>query len=178
MTPQRLALAIATVLVGLSAGFFFTYEASVTLALADVSDVTYVEAFQAVNDTVRNPAFGLVFFGSIPAIAIAIAVNWTSVSTAPRVLLGAALPLYLAGLIVTGTGNVPLNEDLADPGALTPAVAAEARAGFEDSWNQLNLLRALAIGTSFAALVGAGILIPAAGAKLNGRPAIDETASL
>lgn len=178
MTPQRLALVIATLLVGLSAGFFFTYEASVTVALAQVGDVTYVEAFQAINDTVRNPAFGLVFFGSIPAIAIAIAVNWNTVSTAPKVLLGAALVLYLVGLLVTGTGNVPLNEDLADAGALTPAVAAEARADFEDSWNRLNLLRALAIGASFAALAGASMLVPAAGAKQNRRPAIDETASL
>ncbi len=155
----RLALLLATVLTGLSAGFFFTYEASVTLALADVSDVTYVETFQAVNETVRNPAFGIVFFGSMPALILAIAVNWKSTAPIPRALMTAALPLYLAGLIITGTGNVPLNEDLAAVEVTSPAVAAEARADFEDDWNQLNLLRSLAIGASFAATATTTLLV-------------------
>ena len=73
-----MTLLLATILVGLSAGFFFTYEASVTLGLAEVSDVAYVETFQAINETVRNPAFGIVFFGSIPAMALAIAMSWTT----------------------------------------------------------------------------------------------------
>lgn len=178
MRPNRLAVVFATLLVGLSAGFFFTYEASVTLALADVGDVTYVESFQAINETVRNPAFGLVFFGSIPAIAIAIALNWRSLSSVPRGLFAAALPLYLVGLMITGVGNVPLNDELADYGELTPALAAEARSDFESSWNGLNLLRALAIGASFTALAGASMLIPTIADKRNDRRPISETASL
>lgn len=152
----RITHLLATVLVGLSAGFFFTYEASVTLGLAEVSDLAYVETFQAINETVQNPAFGIVFFGSIPAIGLAIAANWKSAGQVPRILLAAALPLYLAGLIVTGTGNVPLNNDLADYGNLTPETSSQARADFEDDWNQLNLLRTLLIGASFTALAAAG----------------------
>lgn len=159
--PPRLALLVATTLAGLSAGFFFTYEASVTLGLAEVSDVAYVETFQTINETVRNPAFGIVFFGSIPAIALAIAANWKSVTPIPRLILAAALPLYLTGLLITGTGNVPLNNELADVDNITPATAAAARAEFEDEWNQLNLLRAVAFGSSFACLATAGILVPA-----------------
>ena len=161
MHLTRFAVLVATILVGLSAGFFFSYEASVTLGLADVSDVAYIEAFQAINETVRNPAFGLVFFGSIPAIALAITANWKTISPVPRILLAAALPLYLTGLIITGTGNVPLNNDLADVENISPATAAEARAEFEDEWNQLNLLRTLSVGASFACLATASILIPA-----------------
>ncbi|MEZ5382036.1 MAG: anthrone oxygenase family protein [Microthrixaceae bacterium] len=160
MGLNRFGLGVATVLVGLSAGFFFTFEASVTLGLADVSDVTYVETFQAINETVRNPAFGLVFFGSIPAIFLAVAANWRTSSRAARILLAAALPLYLAGLAITGTGNVPLNNDLAEVATITPEAAATARAGFEDDWNELNLLRTLAIGASFASLAAAGIAVP------------------
>ncbi len=161
MSLTRLALVLATVLVGLSAGFFFTYEASVTLGLANVSDTAYVETFQAINETIRNPAFGLVFFGSIPAIALAIAANWKTMSPVPRMLLAAALPLYLTGLMITGTGNVPLNNDLADVEEITPATAAGARAEFEDDWNRLNLLRSITIGASFACLATTSILSPA-----------------
>lgn len=171
----RLALLLATVLTGLSAGFFFTYEASVTLALAEVSDVTYVETFQAINETVRNPAFGIVFFGSIPALIVAIAVNWKSTALIPRALMTAALPLYLAGLIITGTGNVPLNEDLAAVEVTSPAVAAEARADFEDGWNQLNLLRSLALGASFAAMATTTLLVRS-GTEDGGSTAVGQTA--
>ncbi len=181
MTPQRLTLVVATLLVGLSAGFFFAYEASVTLGLARVGDVAYVESFQAINETVRNPAFGLVFFGSIPAIAVAVVVNWKSTAQPQRILLAAALPLYLVGLLITGIGNVPLNDDLADLKQLTPAIAAEARADFEADWNRLNLMRALAIGASFATLAGAGMFVSSSGDNRDNRydrHSIGETASL
>lgn len=159
----RLALLVATVLVGLSAGFFFTYEASITLGLAEVSDVAYVQTFQSINETVRNPAFGIVFFGSIPAIALAIAMNWRRSPLFARILLCAAAPLYLLGLMITGTGNVPLNNDLADVVNTTPEAAALARAAFEDDWNRLNLLRAIAVGASFAALAAASLFPERAG---------------
>lgn len=187
MTPQRITLVVATVLVGVSAGFFFTYEASVTLGLAEVGDLAYVETFQAINRTVRNPAFGLVFFGSVPAVMIAIAANWKTIRRIPRVLLTAALPLYLIGLVITGTGNVPLNNDLAEYEVLTPEIAAEARDDFEDDWNRLDLLRAIAIGASFTALAGASVLVsggagkqaePGKSEKQSERSPIGETASL
>ena len=76
MTAPKLSLLVAVILCGLSAGSFYTYEASVTLGLADVDDSTYVTAFQALNDNVRNPAFGIMFFGSLPAIGAALAFNW------------------------------------------------------------------------------------------------------
>lgn len=152
------ALGIATILVGLAAGFFFTYEASVTLGLAEVSDAAFVETFQALNSTIQNPAFGIVFFGSIPAIAIAVALNWRTASASRRVLLGAALPLYLSALLITGAGNVPLNNDLAEVTNLDEASSAPARAAFEDDWNAFNLARTLAVGASFTSLVAAGQL--------------------
>lgn len=158
MSGPRLTLLAATVFVGLSAGFFFTYEVSVTLGLAEVDDTTYVETFRAINDTIRNPVFGVVFFGSIPAIVVAIAANWSSMPPIGRALVAAALPLYLVGLIVTAAGNVPLNDDLADVGTITPTVAATAREDFEDEWNRLNLIRALAVGASFAALAAGGLI--------------------
>lgn len=157
----RLVWLTATLLVGLSAGFFFTYEASVTLGLARVSDTAYVETFQQINETVRNPAFGIVFFGSLPAIALALVAAWRTAPSAARVFLLVALALYVTGVAITGAGNVPLNNDLADVDDLSPARASAARAEFEDDWNRLNLLRALAIGASFASLTAAGLFLSA-----------------
>lgn len=145
-------MTVAVLLVGLSAGFFFTYEASVTLALAEVDDVTYVKSFQAINDTISNPYFAIVFFGSIPAIGAALAVHWRSGRHLVRGLTAAALVLYLAAIAITGTGNVPLNEDLAAVEEITAATAAAARSAFEEDWNRLNLARTLAVVGSFAAL--------------------------
>lgn len=154
MTVARGTIAVATLLVGLSAGFFFTYQVSVTRGLAEVDDIAYVTTFQAINDTVRNAWFAVVFFGSVPAIAAAAVANWRG-GGARRWLVCGALPLYVAGLAVTATKNVPLNDELAEARPI-PAAAAKARTDFEDDWNRFNLVRTMAIGASFATLVAAG----------------------
>ena len=86
-TLSRSALLGATVLAGLSAGFFYTYEASVTLGLAEVGDLTYVETFRAINDTIKNPVFRVVFFGSMPALALAAFANWQAATAVRRAML-------------------------------------------------------------------------------------------
>ncbi len=158
LTGARLTMILAITLVGLSAGFFVAYISSVTRGLADVSDVTYVETFKALNESVRNPLFALIFFGSVPALIVALAVNWSTATTPRRVLMAAALPLYLAVIAITGTGNVPLNNELADVVVTSPADATAARANFEDDWNRSNLARTIAVVCSFAALASAAVL--------------------
>jgi len=64
----------------------------VTVGLGEVDDRTYVATFQAINDTIQNPAFGLVFFGAVPALVAALALNWRSPSVV-RWLLVAAFAL-------------------------------------------------------------------------------------
>lgn len=154
MSARRVTSVLAVVLVGLSAGFFFAYEASVTLGLADVDDVTYVHTFQSINETVSNVWFGVVFFGSIPAIGAALAANWRA-GRISRTLLAAAFGLYIVGVAITGAGNVPLNDDLADAGVVTVDTAPAARQAFEEDWNRLNLTRTLVFIASFAALAAA-----------------------
>jgi uncharacterized membrane protein len=151
MSVQRVTLVIAILLLGLSAGFFFSYAASVTLGLAQVDDITYVRTFQAINDAVTNAWFGVVFFGSIFALGAAVAANW-SAGRSMRALTGIALALYLTGVAITGIGNVPLNDELATVTVLTAQSAEVARQAYEAEWNRLNLARTLSIGASFAAL--------------------------
>ena len=123
MTLRRTTSILAVLLVGLSAGFFFAYEVSVTLGLAEVDDVTYVRAFQAINDRVSNAGFAIAFFGSIPALGAAVASHWRAGRTA-QVLTAGALAAYVIGVAITGVGNVPLNDDLADVVDITPATAS------------------------------------------------------
>lgn len=145
----------ATVLTGLSAGFFYAYESSVTRALVEVDDLTYVRTFQAINDTIQNPLFGLVFFGSLPALLVASALQREQTWSPKRLLLTLAPVLYVIGMAITVTGNVPLNDELAAVDSSTVVAAAEARDTFEDDWNRLNGYRAIAFFGSFAAMAAA-----------------------
>ena len=145
----RITLILATVLTGLSAGFFYTYEASVTLGLAEVGDLAYVETFQAINATIRNPAFGPIFFGPMPALAVAAMANWRTSSSTTRGLLLGALGFYVATVLITMSGNVPLNNELAEVTELTPVAASAARAAFESDWNRLNLIRTITVTVGF-----------------------------
>lgn len=156
-TTARVALALAVIGSGLMAGFFFAYQWSVLLGLDRVDDVTYVETFRAINDTIRNAYFGVAFFGTLPALVVALFLNR---GRHPRaaLLAGAAL-LYLIALGITFFGNIPLNDELAAYDEITPAIAATAREDFEGPWNDLNLLRTLAaIGA--LALAAAATLAP------------------
>lgn len=148
------SLAIATTLAGLSAGFFFTYQISVTRGLAIVDDTTYVESFQAINATVRNAPFAVVFFGTVPAIGIAMAML-RSATRATRALLTTALILAIAVVVITFAGSVPLNEELALVTDLDQA--SDARATFETTWNRLNLARTIASIGAAGALATAAV---------------------
>ncbi len=150
----------ATFLVGLAAGFFYTYEASITPALAEVDDLTYVTTFQSINETIRNPVFGTVFFGSIVALAVAVVANWNA-DRRTRMLVGAAAALYLATVVITVTANVPLNNELGELVDVSVDSASGARADFEADWNRFNLIRTLPVVASFLCL----IVLPFLGGK-------------
>lgn len=151
----RAVLLVSTVLTGMFAGFFFTYSASVVLGLDRVDDLTYVRTFQAINDTIRNPAFAIVFFGSIPAAAAALALNRHNRTV--RRLTTAGLLLILSVAAITFAGSVPLNNELATYVDLDAATAAIARSDFESTWNLLNLARSILATLAAMALAGASI---------------------
>lgn len=153
-TPQATHV-VATVLSGLSAGFFYAYESSVTRGLAELDDIGYVRAFQAINETIQNPLFGLVFFGALPVLLVANALHRERAWSPKRLLLALAPMLYVIGMAITATGNVSLNDELAEVNASDPATAAEAREAFEDDWNRLNGYRTMAFVGSFAAAAAA-----------------------
>ena len=141
-------LLVAALVTGLAAGFFWTYQFSVIRGLAIVDDRTYVETFRAINATIRNAWFGIVFFGAIPILTMALVFNW-STTRARRALIGAGLAGYVAAFAITAIGNVPLNDELAEH-TTTDAVSFDmARQQFEGSWNDLNLIRTIASIVAF-----------------------------
>ncbi|WP_448952767.1 anthrone oxygenase family protein [Labrys neptuniae] len=135
---------IAAVGSGLVAGIFFAFSNFVMPALARVAPASGISVMQAINITVINPGFMLVFMGTaVLCLGLALGSwfwlgDWTG-----KVLLAASL-IYLVGSIgVTMALNVPLNDAIA---AVQPetAQAAEFWQRFLTDWTFWNSVRTAA----------------------------------
>lgn len=146
---RTLALAV-TLLAGLSAGFFVTWEISVVRGLARLDDPGYVSAMNAFNDTVRTPWFATVYFGTAVLAVLALAVRIRRVDRSTALLAVGAL-IYVGGVIaLTAMVNLPLNAELGRTRSADPALAAAARAAYEGPWRNANLVRVMASCAAFA----------------------------
>lgn len=151
MFAYQTSASLATLLLGLMAGFFFAFSIDVAPAMVSLSASSYIEAQQWINRVVRNLGFGGVYFGSVisafvPAVLALrasrrrLALAWVSV----------ALVYFVAVFWVTRSINVPINDALAlwNPHA-PPANWADLR----DRWNEANLWRTLASAACFVAAI-------------------------
>ncbi|HRE20555.1 MAG TPA: DUF1772 domain-containing protein [Rhabdaerophilum sp.] len=147
----------ATLLFGLIAGFFYTYDVSVMRGFARLSDADFISAMQAVNATVRNPAFGVSFFGAAILSLLAAFLHWRQFTTPKGMLiLLAALSYLLGALFLTVAINVPLNQWLAAQGpAVLMADAGAIRVQYEGDWVFWNLVRMLASLIAFLLMTAA-----------------------
>ena len=69
--PIKTIILLATViLTGLSAGLFYAWQVSVIPGTKKVFDHTYIEVMQSINRAILNPAFFLIFFGSLFLLSI------------------------------------------------------------------------------------------------------------
>ena len=136
-------------------GIFFAFSSFVMKALAGLPSSEGIAAMQSINSVVLNRSFLGVFIGtallSLGAIGVALA-GWSRPS-AQFFLAGAIL--YLVGtFLVTGLGNVPLNDQLAKVSANDPG-ALELWAHYLHRWTAWNHVRTLAaIGTALLYLLG------------------------
>ncbi len=119
-----IAIILATLGSALISGVFFAFSSFVMKALARVPSAKGIAAMQSINVAVLNPSFLGVFMGTAATsllVAVLAVTAWDTVS-APWLVGGASL--YLVGtFLVTGLGNVPLNDELArvqpnDPAAM------------------------------------------------------------
>lgn len=147
------AITVVTALgCGLSAGVFFAFSSFVMPALDRLAPAQGVAAMQQLNKTAVGPLFMTVLFGS--ALACAGLVVWAIARwgdpAAPWLVAGGVL--YVVGaVLITGGGNVPLNDALAplDPAS---AQAAAKWADYVPDWSLWNHLRTLCCLGGAAAL--------------------------
>lgn len=149
-------LTVATVAMGLIAGFFYAYACSVMIGLAEVDDHTFITTMQWINATVRNGWFAASFFGVLPLTAIAVLLHLRRGTRAVLPWTVAALVSYAAAFAITLGISVPLNETLAaaGPPSMIPDPAA-VRAAYEDVWVAWNIVRTLASTVALACLTRA-----------------------
>ena len=140
----------AVVLTGLSAGFFYAWSVSVIPGTKKVVNVTYLETMQSINQAIINPAFFIIFFGSLLFLSISSVYQFNTSNTTFWFMLMASV-FYLIGTVgVTALGNVPLNNQLAALNLIemSPQKLLEFRNFYENNWNRLHLIRTIfAVGS-------------------------------
>jgi uncharacterized membrane protein len=144
-TPLLLAALVAA---GLQAGTYYVWTCGVMPGLARTDDRTFVNTMNHVNQAILNPAFLATFVGT-PLLAAA-ALTVSTAQTRPWTI--AALVAAIATVVVTGAGNVPLNEALRAATTAPEADLAAARAAFESAWVRCNGIRTLTATAALAAL--------------------------
>jgi uncharacterized membrane protein len=126
---------------GLVGGIFFAFSTFVMGALARLPAPQGIAAMQSINIVVINPVFMAAFMGTAAlCIVVAAGALFGWAGPHPTLALAGAV-LYLVGnIVVTMTGNVPLNNALA---AIDPASAEGAAvwARYLSSWTTWNHVR-------------------------------------
>ena len=147
---KTLILGGAVLLTGLSSGLFYGWSVSVIPGTKKVPDLTYLATMQSINRAILNPAFFLVFFGSMLLLGISTLYEYRECGWFFALIL-AATTLYLFGTVgVTGLGNVPLNNQLEALKIEEMSVEKlkDFRRFYETRWNRLHLIRTLfAVGS-------------------------------
>lgn len=141
-TLLTIATVVAIVCSALIGGIFFAFSNFIMKALERVPSAEGIRAMQTINVTVLNPGFLGVFMGTAVVgliLAIAAIAGWGSAHS--PYLLGGGVA-YIGGTwLVTGIGNVPLNNKLA---VVKPddAESAEVWEQYVQNWVRLNTQRA------------------------------------
>lgn len=141
-------VAVATIIFGIMAGFFWTYTFNVNLAMLEVDGATYATVQSLFNENVRHFVFFIFFFGGGVFSVLALLGNWQRWKTVSFWLLAVACVVYILGIIFfTAQVNLPLNyyTESWDPQNL-PADWIDIR----QQWNNANAFR---VGTSVTAFV-------------------------
>lgn len=147
---KSITLFSAVLLTGLSAGLFYAWAVSVIPGTKRVPDHIYLETMQSINRAILNPAFFLVFFGSLILLAISTVQHYQQGLTF-WVLLAASLTYLIGTFGVTGLGNVPLNDalDVLELGELSLDLKTRTRQQYELKWNRLHMIRTVFAVLSF-----------------------------
>jgi len=148
-TMSAIVAMLGSALIG---GVFYAFSSFIMRALARMPTEEGITAMQSINILVINRSFLGVFVGTavVSLVLAVLAIKGWGMPSAPWFLTGALL--YILGtFLVTGLGNVPLNDQLAAVSA-TDASAIAVWGRFLDQWTTLNTLRTAASVTAALAL--------------------------
>jgi uncharacterized membrane protein len=156
-TLTTVTVILALIGSALIAGIFLAFSSFIMKALARLPASQGITAMQSINVAVLNPVFLGVFMGTaiISLLVTILAVRGWEMPAAPYYLVGAIL--YIVGtFMLTGMGNVPLNNQLAAISAKDPA-ASDSWQHYLDRWTRLNTIRTLS-ATAAAVVMLVGLL--------------------
>lgn len=152
---RLIVLMLSILFTGLSAGLCFTWSNAITPGIGRLDDLGFLQAFQAMNRTILNGSFFIVFLGPVILLFINAILHRNANPAAFKSFLIAAI-LYLVGIgIITVFKNVPLNEML-DKMVLEDLSAVELKAlrtKFEQPWNRWHIQRTISSFTAFILLL-------------------------
>jgi uncharacterized membrane protein len=159
----RASTVLATLLLGLMAGFFFAFWVDVAPAMANLDAQGYITTQQWINKVVRNIPFGITYFGSTFFAAVPLLFALANKQWRLAVVWGLLAAAYFFGVFwFTRNVNIPINEAMA---LWNPAAAPADWAAQRDVWNTANGQRtAVAFGCFLSALVL--MAFPSAGARV------------
>jgi uncharacterized membrane protein len=150
----EVVIVLAVLANGLQAGTYYTWASGVMPGLARTDDRTFVHAMQQMNVAIVNPVFLASFLGApVFAVVAAVAADGDARLWAIAGAVGAVLTV-----VITGAGNVPLNNALDAAGPVDEvADVGVVRAAFESRWVRLNVVRALTSTVALGCLALAGL---------------------
>ncbi len=140
-------LALAALVTGIMAGFFYTYTFNVNLAMLEVDGATYATVQSLFNENVRHSMFFIFFFGGGAVALLAAVANWQHFRNPAFWLIVVAALIYILGIIVfTANVNLPLN---AYTESWNPQNLPADWEATRTAWNQANAIRVGTAGTAF-----------------------------
>lgn len=145
---MKTTLITTALLVAITCGILYGYACSVNPGLGKLRDAEYLKAMQEINRAILNPWFMVCFIGPIILFPVSGLLVFRQEGTGQLLtLVSLSGIIYFIGVfVVTGAGNVPLNETLdhIQLSSLTDEKLRACRDAFEIPWNKFHLIRTAA----------------------------------
>ncbi|WP_223033494.1 anthrone oxygenase family protein [Hanstruepera marina] len=150
-----IVLMLSILFTGLTAGLCFTWSNAITPGIGRLDDLRFLQSFQAMNRTIINPSFLIIFFGPVILLFINAYLHRNAYPTTFWSFTIAAVFFFLGIGLITVFKNVPLNEllDKTVLEHLSTFELKELRTKFEHPWNRWHIQRTVASFTSFSLLL-------------------------
>ncbi|WP_431160830.1 DUF1772 domain-containing protein [Flagellimonas beolgyonensis] len=150
-----IVLTLGILFTGLTAGLCFTWSNAITPGIGRLDDLSFLQSFQAMNRSIINRSFLIVFFSPVVLLAVNAFLHKNAHPIAFWSFLIAAVLFFVGIGLVTIFKNVPLNEmlDKTVLDNLSTMELKDLRTKFEEPWNNWHIKRTMTSFTSFALLI-------------------------